>query len=105
MSRRVILLPSVLFALLIGAAFYGLYIGRASLLKLDGTIVTNGIQGHINVTFDGEGIPQTYAATREEAYFVLAFITLATVCFKCICWAAQCWKARGDTWPRRSGVG
>jgi len=75
MKKRLILLLSASYGLLIGVAFYGVCLVRASLPNMDGTFATTGILDRINVIFDDRGIPQVHAGTREEAFFALGFVT------------------------------
>lgn len=45
-----------------------------STAKYDGTVKVNGVQFPVEVTYDGKGIPQIWAKTNKDLYFMIGYL-------------------------------
>ncbi len=66
----------------LGLTFLGIVVGIIvsfyimlvlSIPQTDGEIVLDGINGEVEILFDGKGIPQIYASNENDAYFALGY--------------------------------
>ncbi len=58
-----------------GAAAAAVWVARRALPVVDGTVRVTGVSGPVEVVRDRWGVPHVFAATDDDAYFALGYVT------------------------------
>ncbi|NJL28547.1 MAG: penicillin acylase family protein [Thermoanaerobaculia bacterium] len=73
-KRALSIFGALLLLLVVGAAGYGYYQLRSSLMPTSGSVTVEGLSAPVEISFDAMGIPQVWAKTERDAYFALGWL-------------------------------